>query len=98
MTRLLIVDDDVNLRHTLGYAFRQEGFEVVTADDGDQALMSFRQSPPALVILHVILPGRDGLGVARALRRESDVRVIRLTSRDSELDKVVGLEIGADDY
>lgn len=98
MTRLLIVDDDVNLRHTLGYAFRQEGFEVVTADDGDQALVSFRQSRPDLVILDVMLPGRDGFEVARALRRESDVPVIMLTARDSELDKVVGLEIGADDY
>jgi DNA-binding response OmpR family regulator len=94
----LIVDDDVNLRHTLGYAFRQEGFEVVTADDGDQALVSFRTSHPDLVILDVMLPNRDGFEVARALRRESDVPVIMLTARDSELDKVVGLEIGADDY
>ncbi len=98
MTRLLIVDDDVNLRHTLGYAFRQEGFEVITADDGDQAIVSFRTSHPDLVILDVMLPGRDGFEVARALRRESDVPVIMLTARDSELDKVVGLEIGADDY
>jgi DNA-binding response OmpR family regulator len=98
VTRLLIVDDDVNLRHTLGYAFRQEGFEVVTADDGDQAIVSFRQSHPDLIILDVMLPGRDGFEVARALRRESDVPVIMLTARDSELDKVVGLEIGADDY
>jgi DNA-binding response OmpR family regulator len=98
VTRLLIVDDDVNLRHTLGYAFRQEGFEVVTADDGDQALISFRTTHPDLVILDVMLPNRDGFDVARALRRESDVPVIMLTARDSELDKVVGLEIGADDY
>ena len=98
MTRLLIVDDDANLRHTLGYAFRQEGFEVVTAEDGDQALVSFRTSHPDLVILDVMLPHRDGFEVARALRRESDVPVIMLTARDSELDKVVGLEIGADDY
>lgn len=98
MTRLLIVDDDANLRHTLGYAFRQEGFDVVTADDGERALISFRQSRPDLIILDVMLPGRDGLEVARALRRESDVPVIMLTARDSELDKVVGLEIGADDY
>ncbi|HKW78260.1 MAG TPA: response regulator transcription factor [Candidatus Limnocylindria bacterium] len=98
MTRLLIVDDDANLRHTLGYAFRQEGFEVLTADDGDQALVSFRQSHPDLIVLDVMLPGRDGFEVARALRRESDVPVIMLTARDTELDKVVGLEIGADDY
>jgi DNA-binding response OmpR family regulator len=98
VVRLLIVDDDANLRHTLGYAFRQEGFEVLTADDGDQALATFRQARPDLVILDVMLPGRDGFDVARALRRESDVPVIMLTARDSELDKVVGLEIGADDY
>ncbi len=98
MTRLLIVDDDVNLRHTLSYAFRLEGFEVLTAADGDQALATFRTSHPDLVILDVMLPGRDGFEVARALRRESDVPVIMLTARDSELDKVVGLEIGADDY
>jgi DNA-binding response OmpR family regulator len=98
VTRLLIVDDDANLRHTLGYAFRQEGFEVVTADDGDQAIVNFRTTHPDLVILDVMLPGRDGFEVARALRRESDVPVIMLTARDTELDKVVGLEIGADDY
>lgn len=98
MTRLLIVDDDTNLRHTLGYAFRQEGFEVLTAEDGDKALASFRQTHPDVVILDVMLPGRDGFEVCRALRRESDVPVIMLTARDTELDKVVGLEIGADDY
>ena len=98
MTRLLVVDDDTNLRHTLQYAFRQEGFDVITAEDGDRALASFRQSRPDLVILDVMLPGRDGFDVARLLRRESDVPIIMLTARDSELDKVVGLEIGADDY
>lgn len=98
MPRLLIVDDDANLCHALGYAFRQEGFEVVTANDGDQALLSFRQTHPDLVILDVMLPGRDGFDVCRSLRRESDVPVIMLTARDTELDKVVGLEIGADDY
>ena len=98
MTRILIVDDDTNLRHTLGYAFRQEGFEVVSAEDGDKALTSFRQTHPDLVVLDVMLPGRDGFEVCRVLRRESDVPVIMLTARDTELDKVVGLEVGADDY
>jgi DNA-binding response OmpR family regulator len=98
MTRLLIVDDDANLRDTLGYSFRREGFEVITAADGDQALTSFRQTRPDLVILDVMLPGRDGFEVCRALRRESEIPVIMLTARDTELDKVVGLEIGADDY
>ena len=98
VARLLIVDDDTNLRHTLGYAFRQEGFEVLTAEDGDKALASFRETHPDLVILDVMLPGRDGFEVCRVLRKESDVPVIMLTARDTELDKVVGLEIGADDY
>ena len=98
MTRLLIVDDDTNLRHTLQYAFGQEGFEVVTVADGAQALAAFAQSRPDLVVLDVMLPGIDGFEVCRRLRRESDVPVIMLTARDTELDKVVGLEIGADDY
>ena len=96
--RLLVVDDDANLRHTLGYAFRQEGFEVLTAADGNEALTTFRAARPDVVVLDVMLPGRDGFEVCRALRRESDVPVIMLTARDTELDKVVGLEIGADDY
>ncbi len=98
MARLLIVDDDGNLRDSLGYSFRREGFEVITAADGDQAIVAFRQTRPDLVILDVMLPGRDGFEVCRALRRESDVPVVMLTARDTELDKVVGLEIGADDY
>ena len=98
MTRLLVVDDDTNLRHTLQYAFGQEGFEVVTTGDGAQALAAFRDTSPDLVILDVMLPGMDGFEVCRQLRRESDVPVIMLTARDTELDKVVGLEIGADDY
>ncbi len=98
MTRLLIVDDDTNLRHTLQYAFGQEGFEVLSVPDGAQALAAFRQSGPDLVILDVMLPGIDGFEVCRRLRKESDVPVIMLTARDTELDKVVGLEIGADDY
>ena len=98
MTRLLIVDDDANLRHTLGYALRQEGFEVVTAEDGERGLESFRQARPDVVVLDVMLPRLDGFEVCRRIRRESDVPVIMLTARDTEMDKVVGLEIGADDY
>lgn len=98
VTRLLIVDDDANLRDTLGYSFRREGFEVITAEDGEQALAAFRQAHPDLVVLDVMLPGKDGFEVCRALRRESEIPVIMLTARDTELDKVVGLEIGADDY
>jgi DNA-binding response OmpR family regulator len=98
MTRILIVDDEANLRHTLGYALRQEGYEVVTAEDGERGLEAVAQSRPELVILDVMLPKVDGFEVARRIRRDSDVPLLMLTARDTELDKVVGLELGADDY
>lgn len=98
MTRLLVIDDEANLRHTLGYALRQEGYEVLTAEDGESGIAAFRSAAPDLVILDVMLPRLDGLEVCRRLRKESDVPIIMLTARDSELDKIVGLELGADDY
>lgn len=98
MARLLIVDDEPNLRHSLTYALRQEGYEVATAEDGERALEMFRSGKPDLVVLDVMLPKMDGLAVCRAIRRESDIPVIMLTARSSELDTVVGLEVGADDY
>jgi DNA-binding response OmpR family regulator len=98
MTRILVVDDETNLRHTVGYALRREGYEVASAEDGEKALELFRSSRPDLVVLDVMLPRMDGLAVCRAIRRESDVPVIMLTARDTELDTVVGLEVGADDY
>jgi DNA-binding response OmpR family regulator len=98
VTRLVLVDDDANLRHTLGYALRQEGFEVFAAEDGERGLEAFHQSRPDLVVLDVMLPKLDGYEVCRRIRRESDVPIIMLTARDTELDKVVGLELGADDY
>lgn len=98
MARLLIVDDEPNLRHSLSYALRQEGYEVATAEDGERALDMFKSGKPDLVVLDVMLPKMDGLAVCRAIRRDSDVPVIMLTARSSELDTVVGLEVGADDY
>ena len=98
MARLLIVDDEPNLRHSLSYALRQEGYEVATAEDGERALEMFRSGKPDLVVLDVMLPKMDGLAVCRAIRRDSDIPVIMLTARSSELDTVVGLEVGADDY
>ncbi len=98
MTRVLLVDDDANLRHTLGYALRQEGFETFTAEDGERGLETFEQSRPDLVVLDLMLPHLDGYEVCRRIRRVSDVPILMLTARDSELDKVVGLELGADDY
>lgn len=98
MRRVLVVDDEANLRHTLGYALRQEGYEVLTAENGEDGLEQFRNTKPELVILDVMLPRLDGFEVCRRIRRESDVPILMLTARDTELDKVVGLEIGADDY
>jgi DNA-binding response OmpR family regulator len=98
MSRILLVDDETNLRHTVGYALRREGHEVATAEDGEKGLEAFRATNPDLVILDLMLPRMDGLAVCRAIRRESDVPVIMLTARDTELDTVVGLEVGADDY
>lgn len=98
MTRLLLVDDEENLRQALGYALRQEGYDVVTAEDGRRALTRFRAAQPDLVILDVMLPGIDGLEVCRRIRRESGVPIILLTARDTEVDRIVGLEIGADDH
>ena len=98
MKRLLVIDDEANLRHTLGYALRQEGYEVLTAEDGESGIAAFRMAKPDLVILDIMLPRVDGLEVCRRLRKETDVPIIMLTARDSELDKIVGLEVGADDY
>src|SRR5690349_14879380 len=98
MARLLIVDDEPNLRYSLSYALRKECYEVATAEDGERALEMFKSGKPDLVVLDVMLPKMDGLAVCRAIRRESDVPVIMLTARSSELDTVVGLEVGADDY
>jgi len=98
VARIVLVDDDANLRHTLGYALRQEGFEVLAAEDGERGLEAFHQSRPDVVLLDVMLPNLDGFEVCRRIRKESDVPILMLTARDTEVDKVVGLELGADDY
>ena len=98
MTRVLVVDDEANLRHTLGYALGQEGYEVLAAEDGEKAMTLFGTSHPDAVILDLMLPGIDGIEVCRRIRRESDVPILMLTARDTEVDRIVGLEIGADDY
>jgi DNA-binding response OmpR family regulator len=96
--RILLVDDDANLRHALTYSLKREGFEVLAADDGKAGLESLRRDKPDVVVLDVMMPGLDGLEVCRRIRAESEVPVIMLTARDSEVDRIVGLEIGADDY
>src|SRR5437867_2121848 len=95
---ILVVDDEPTLRETLAEALEAEGFQVVQAADGRAALARFRADRPDLVILDLMLPELSGIEVCRIIRAESGVPIVMLTAKDSELDKVVGLELGADDY
>ena len=98
MTRILLVEDEESYRDPLTYQLRREGFDVVAAATGPEGLEAFARGGVDLVLLDVMLPGMSGVEVCRELRRTSRVPVIMLTAKDSEIDKVVGLEIGADDY
>jgi two-component system response regulator RegX3 len=98
VTRILVVEDEESLSDPLSYLLEKEGFEVVVAADGHAAIDEFDRSGADLVLLDLMLPGLPGTEVCRALRTRSSVPVIMLTAKDSEIDKVVGLEIGADDY
>jgi DNA-binding response OmpR family regulator len=95
---ILVVDDEPTLRETLVDALEADGFRVIAAADGRAALERFRADKPDLVLLDLMLPEMSGIEVCRIIRRESDVPIVMLTAKDSELDKVVGLELGADDY
>ena len=97
-TKLLIVEDEPTLLETLKYNLKKQGYEVVTAADGAQALPTARAEKPDLVILDVMLPGLDGFEICRILRQEMSLPILMLTARDEEVDKIVGLEVGADDY
>lgn len=96
--KILIVDDEPPIIDMLSYNLRQANYEVVIARDGEQALAQNRREQPDLIILDLMLPRLDGLEVCREVRRERDVPIIMLTARDAEVDRVVGLELGADDY
>ena len=96
--KILIVEDDRNLLDTIKYNLHKEGYEVATAADGAQALEIARREKPDLIILDVMLPEVSGLEVCRILRREMTTPILMLTARVEETDKIVGLEIGADDY
>ena len=98
MTRILVVEDEESLSDPLAYMLRKEGFEVSLAGTGPDALEQFDRQGADLVLLDLMLPGLSGTEVCRALRARSSVPVIMLTAKDSEVDKVVGLELGADDY
>ena len=96
--KILIVEDDRNLADTLKYNLHQEGYQVVTAVDGEAALEAARKEKPDLIILDIMLPKLNGLEVCRILRKEMTVPILILTAKAEEVDKIVGLEIGADDY
>lgn len=98
MKKVLIVDDDLNICELVQLYFEKDGFEVRTCNNGDQALKDFEEYQPQVVILDLMLPGRDGYDVCREIRRQSDVPILMLTARSDTLDKIVGLELGADDY
>lgn len=98
MTRILVVEDEESFSDPLSYLLRREGYEVAVADDGPAALAEFDRNGADLVLLDLMLPGLPGTEVCRQLRTRSKVPVIMLTAKDSEIDKVVGLELGADDY
>jgi two-component system response regulator RegX3 len=98
MTRILVVEDEISFSDPLSYLLRKEGYEVAVAETGPDALADFDRSGADLVLLDLMLPGLSGTEVCRAIRSRSNVPVIMLTAKDSEIDKVVGLEIGADDY
>ena len=97
-TSILIVEDDETLQETLAYNLDLEGYTVTSASDGAAGLEIARAQQPDLIVLDVMLPELDGLSVCRILRREMDVPIIMLTARSSEVDKIIGLDSGADDY
>ncbi|MDO8755225.1 MAG: response regulator transcription factor [Anaerolineales bacterium] len=95
---ILIVEDELSLQETLAYSLKKEGYAVEVVGDGRSALESARKMKPDLIILDIMLPEMDGFEVARILRKEISAAILMLTARDDEIDRVVGLEVGADDY
>ena len=97
-TRVLIVDDDPNINQLIKLYLEKEGYETDTAMRGDDALNQFKKNPPHIVLLDLMLPGMDGWQVCREIRKISTIPIIMLTAKDETFDKVLGLELGADDY
>ena len=98
MTRILLIEDEQSFRETVSFMLEKEGFEVRVAETGDEGLAAFEKHGADLILLDLMLPGRSGMDVCKAIRSASRVPIIMLTAKDSELDKVLGLELGADDY
>ncbi|MTA86186.1 MAG: response regulator, partial [Actinobacteria bacterium] len=98
MSRILVVEDEETLAEAISFLLSKEGFEVEIAEDGPAAVAAFEKNGADLILLDLMLPGLSGTEVCRQVRAKSSVPIIMLTAKDSEIDKVVGLEIGADDY
>ena len=96
--RILVADDDPNVHQSLNAYFRREGYQIISAYDGNTALQQAQQSKPDIALLDIMMPGMDGLGVCREIRRDSNLPIIMLTAKGDEFDKLLGLELGADDY
>ncbi|MGI6740687.1 MAG: response regulator [Brevefilum sp.] len=96
--KILVVDDEISLQETLAYNLKKQGYDVKTIGDGAEAIELAREWSPELIILDVMLPGLDGFEICRILRQEMTTPILMLTARDDEIDRVVGLEVGADDY
>lgn len=95
---ILVVDDEANIRDLASMYLQREGYQVLTARDGEEALLLLRQESPALMVLDLMLPKLNGWEVCRRVRADSNIPIIMLTARDEDVDKIVGLEMGADDY
>ncbi len=96
--KILIADDDVNVHKSLNTYFKREGYQILSAYDGEEAIALVRQAQPDIVLLDIMMPKQDGLMVCREIRKESNLPIIMLTAKGDEFDKLLGLELGADDY
>ena len=98
MPTILVVDDDAHIRQVITFALAKAGFRTIEAADGQQALERFAREAPDLVVLDIVMPELDGTEVCRRLRRGSQVPIVFLSSKDEEIDRILGLELGGDDY
>ncbi|MBI5931051.1 MAG: response regulator transcription factor [Chloroflexi bacterium] len=98
MKKILVVEDESTMRETLVYNLSKEGYKVLHTGDGAEGLDMARENQPDLIVLDLMLPSLDGISICRILRNESSVPIVMLTARDSDVDRIIGLEIGADDY
>jgi two-component system OmpR family response regulator len=97
-SKVLVIDDDANINELIKLYLEKEGYDVYTCLHGDKAMDSFKESTPNIVVLDIMLPGRDGWDILRDIRKKSNIPVIMLTAKSETFDKVLGLELGADDY